>query len=106
MLLRLLQTTLLFHLLQGLFAVDAFALPFCSHGTGNNRLDSSWTDDQEDETTSSIMSQILSSNRSSLRLLEHINLNVPTQEIILSFYFDILRCGMDPRKVENLAPEK
>ena len=41
-------------------------------------------------------------DKSTLTLLEHINLNVPSQESILPFYFDILGCGLDPRKAENL----
>jgi hypothetical protein len=41
-------------------------------------------------------------DRSTLVLLEHVNLNVPTQNLILPFYFQVLGCGMDPRKVENI----
>jgi hypothetical protein len=41
-------------------------------------------------------------DKSTLTLLEHINLNVPSQESILPFYFDVLGCGLDPRKAENL----
>eukprot|EP00525_Craspedostauros_australis_P003832 CAMPEP_0198124148 /NCGR_PEP_ID=MMETSP1442-20131203/39262_1 /TAXON_ID= /ORGANISM="Craspedostauros australis, Strain CCMP3328" /LENGTH=406 /DNA_ID=CAMNT_0043783489 /DNA_START=46 /DNA_END=1266 /DNA_ORIENTATION=- len=44
-------------------------------------------------------------DRSTLTLLEHVNLNVPSHEYILPFYFDILQCGMDPRKAANLAPD-
>lgn len=41
--------------------------------------------------------------RSTLTLLEHVNLNVPSQEpYVLSFYFDLLGCGLDPRKAANL----
>lgn len=43
-------------------------------------------------------------DHSSLVLLEHINLNVPSHEYILPFYYHILGCGMDPRKAENLQP--
>jgi hypothetical protein len=48
-------------------------------------------------------------DRSTLTLLEHVNLNVPSHEYILPFYFDLLGCGMDPRKASNLksdAPKK
>jgi len=41
---------------------------------------------------------------STLTLLEHINLNVPSHEYILPFYYKVLGCGMDPRKVANLKP--
>jgi catechol 2,3-dioxygenase-like lactoylglutathione lyase family enzyme len=44
-------------------------------------------------------------DRSTLTLLEHVNLNVPSQEYVVPFYFDLLGCGMDPRKAENLAPD-
>ena len=39
---------------------------------------------------------------STMTLLEHVNLNVPSQEYILPFYYDILGLGMDPRKAANL----
>lgn len=42
---------------------------------------------------------------STMTLLEHVNLNVPTQEHILPFYFEVLGCGMDPRKAANLEPD-
>ena len=44
-------------------------------------------------------------DRSTLTLLEHVNLNVPSHEYILPFYFDVLGCGMDPRKASNLKPD-
>jgi hypothetical protein len=44
-------------------------------------------------------------DQSTLTLLEHVNLNVPSQEFILPFYFDLLGCGLDPRKAANLKPE-
>ena len=37
-----------------------------------------------------------------MTLLEHVNLNVPSHEYILPFYYDILGLGMDPRKAANL----
>eukprot|EP00527_Entomoneis_sp_CCMP2396_P006845 CAMPEP_0198152100 /NCGR_PEP_ID=MMETSP1443-20131203/58486_1 /TAXON_ID=186043 /ORGANISM="Entomoneis sp., Strain CCMP2396" /LENGTH=396 /DNA_ID=CAMNT_0043818007 /DNA_START=121 /DNA_END=1311 /DNA_ORIENTATION=+ len=43
-------------------------------------------------------------NQSTLTLLEHINLNVPSHEYILDFYYQVLGCGMDPRKAQNLKP--
>jgi hypothetical protein len=46
---------------------------------------------------------------STMTLLEHVNLNVPSHEHILPFYFEVLACGMDPRKAANLesdAPKK
>lgn len=42
---------------------------------------------------------------STLTLLEHINLNVPSQEYILPFFYQILGLGMDPRKAANLHHE-
>eukprot|EP00980_Cylindrotheca_fusiformis_P016261 scaffold4829_cov129-Cylindrotheca_fusiformis.AAC.21 len=42
---------------------------------------------------------------STMTLLEHVNLNVPSHESILPFYFGVLGCGMDPRKATNLDPE-
>uniref|UniRef100_A0A7S3L3N9 VOC domain-containing protein n=1 Tax=Amphora coffeiformis TaxID=265554 RepID=A0A7S3L3N9_9STRA len=39
---------------------------------------------------------------STMTLLEHVNLNVPSHEFILPFYYEILGLGMDPRKVANL----
>jgi hypothetical protein len=41
---------------------------------------------------------------STMTLLEHVNLNVPSHEYILPFYFDVLGCGLDPRKASNLEP--
>jgi hypothetical protein len=41
-------------------------------------------------------------DKSTLTLLEHINLNVPSHQSVLPFYFDILGCGLDPRKAKNL----
>jgi catechol 2,3-dioxygenase-like lactoylglutathione lyase family enzyme len=41
-------------------------------------------------------------DRSTLTLLEHVNLNVPSHEPSLTFYFEVLGCGMDPRKAGNL----
>ena len=42
-------------------------------------------------------------DRSTLSLLEHININVPNHDCILDFYFGVLGCGMDPRKAENVV---
>lgn len=41
-------------------------------------------------------------DRSTLTLLEHVNINVPSHEYILPFYFILLGCGLDPRKARNL----
>lgn len=42
-------------------------------------------------------------DRSTLILLEHINLNIPSHYPYgVPFYFDLLGCGLDPRKAENL----
>lgn len=41
-------------------------------------------------------------DQSTLTLLEHINLNVPNHDYILPFYVELLGCGLDPRKAENL----
>jgi hypothetical protein len=40
-----------------------------------------------------------------LSLYNIVNLNVPSQQYILPFYFSVLGCGMDPRKADNLAPD-
>ena len=42
-------------------------------------------------------------DRSTLRLLEHINLNIPNHDHI-DFYYKVLGCGLDPRKAANLRP--
>lgn len=42
---------------------------------------------------------------STMTLLEHVNLNVPSHEYILPFYFDVLGFGLDPRKAVNLQPD-
>jgi hypothetical protein len=42
---------------------------------------------------------------STLTLLEHVNLNVPSQEHVVPFYMDLLGCGLDPRKAMNLLPD-
>ena len=44
-------------------------------------------------------------DQSTLTLLEHVNLNVPSHEYILPFYLDLLGCGLDPRKASNLKPD-
>jgi hypothetical protein len=41
-------------------------------------------------------------DRSTLTLLEHVNLNVPDHDSILPFYLDLLGCGLDPRKGDNV----
>ena len=42
-------------------------------------------------------------DRSTLTLLEHVNLNIPNHDHI-NFYFKVLGCGLDPRKAANLRP--
>jgi len=42
-------------------------------------------------------------DRSTLVLLEHINLNVPDHKYAIPFYVDLLGCGLDPRRAENVA---
>jgi len=42
------------------------------------------------------------SNKSTLTLLEHINLNVPNHNYILDFYISILGMGLDPRHAQNV----
>jgi hypothetical protein len=54
-----------------------------------------------DETTNDASTRTIE-DKSTLTLLEHINLNVLSQESILPFYFDILGCGLDPSTAENL----
>lgn len=41
--------------------------------------------------------------QSTLRLLEHVNLNVPNHDSILPFYFSILGMGLDPRRAANIV---
>ena len=41
-------------------------------------------------------------DRSTLTLLEHVNLNVPNHSYIIDFYFGLLGCGVDPRRAANL----
>ncbi len=41
-------------------------------------------------------------NKSTLPLLEHINLNVPNHDYILDFYLYILGMGLDPRRASNV----
>ena len=43
---------------------------------------------------------------STLTLLEHVNLNVPSQEHIIPFYLELLGFGLDPRKAINFDPNK
>ena len=40
---------------------------------------------------------------STLSLIEHVNLNVPTHDFALPFYLDLLGCGLDPRRAANVA---
>jgi hypothetical protein len=54
------------------------------------------------EDTTTITSTSSSCEQSTLTLLEHINLNVPNHDHILSFYLNILGFGLDPRKASNL----
>jgi hypothetical protein len=42
-------------------------------------------------------------DRSTLTLLEHINLNVPNHKYILPFYVDLLGFGLDPRRAHNVV---
>jgi len=44
-------------------------------------------------------------DRSTLTLLEHVNINVPSQEYAVPFYYKVLGMGMDPRKAANLRPD-
>jgi hypothetical protein len=39
---------------------------------------------------------------SMITLLEHVNINVPEHKYAVPFYFDILGCGMDPRRAQNV----
>ena len=41
-------------------------------------------------------------DRSTLTLLEHINFNIPSHDLAVPFYYDILGCGVDPRMAGNL----
>lgn len=42
-------------------------------------------------------------DRSTLVLLEHINLNIPNHQYAIPFYVDLLGCGLDPRRAANVA---
>lgn len=42
-------------------------------------------------------------NKSTLTLLEHINLNVPNHDYILDLYLNILGMGLDPRRAANVV---
>lgn len=61
------------------------------------------TQNQNKDSSSSSPDKIL--DRSTLTLLEHVNLNVPNHDHILPLYFGLFGCGMDPRKAANLAPD-
>lgn len=85
-------------------AIQAFSPSSTVHMPLTARLavatsSSSSSTQQEPATDRTIVDQ------STLTLLEHVNLNVPSHEFIIPFYFDLLKCGMDPRKVDNLQPE-
>lgn len=56
------------------------------------------------EQETSPLSNTMVVDRSTLTLLEHINLNVPDHSRVLPFYFRLLGLGMDPRKAGNLLP--
>jgi hypothetical protein len=45
-------------------------------------------------------------DRSTMTLLEHVNLNVESHKYILPFYYKILGFGLDPRKAANLRPDE
>lgn len=42
-------------------------------------------------------------DKSTLTLLEHINLNIPNHKYAIPFYVDLLGCGLDPRRAGNVA---
>ena len=42
--------------------------------------------------------------KSTLSLLEHVNLNIPSHEYSVPFYLQVLGCGLDPRRAQNLDP--
>ena len=63
------------------------------------------TSNKDSQAISSEDSSAATIDQSTLTLLEHININVPSHEYILDFYWQVLGCGMDPRKAENLRPD-
>jgi hypothetical protein len=65
---------------------------------------SSTVDAVNDDATeaSALTSNSIVVDRSTLTLLEHVNLNIPVHEPSLTFYYHVLGCGMDPRKADNL----
>jgi hypothetical protein len=42
-------------------------------------------------------------DKSTLTLLEHVNLNIPNHKYAIPFYVDLLGCGLDPRRAGNVA---
>jgi hypothetical protein len=42
-------------------------------------------------------------DRSTLSLLEHVNVAIPSHEFAVPFYYDMLGCGLDPRMAHNLV---
>jgi len=76
---------------------SALALQSTTSDHLDSTMEASTTTSQDASTTAII-------DRSTLTLLEHVNLNTPTQESVLEFYFNVLGCGMDPRKASNLLP--
>ncbi len=57
----------------------------------------------ETTSSSSVMEVV---DRSTITLLEHINLNIPTHDHALPFYLEVLGCGLDPRKATNIGSPK
>ena len=67
--------------------------------------ESSTTDDESSSSTSNAAADKDVVDTSTMTLLEHVNLNVPSHEYIVPFYFDVLGLGLDPRKAANLDYE-
>ena len=52
--------------------------------------------------TSTSMKEPSTIDRSTLVLLEHVNLNIPNHQYAIPFYIDLLGCGLDPRRADNV----
>jgi hypothetical protein len=58
---------------------------------------------EEGDIFESPIDALLADEVSTLTLLEHVNLNVPSQEHAVPFYFGVLGMGVDPRRAANLV---
>ena len=71
--------------------------------TTSSRLCAAATNDNDNGDGDTTATEIEIVDRSTLSLLEHINFNIPSQELAVPFYYDILGCGVDPRMASNFV---